>query len=274
MRTLTREVMAMLGDQRSVAPAFERAQPAARLAAISHLGLLLRGDDRERLVSFVEDQRLLERAAREARHGSRRKRVEAIRLLGAIGDPRALDALAHAVREEEDGDIRLEAATMLARLDGLPPADELIAILRLADSPITPLHRALFRTLAANHPRDLFVVARVDLPPPVRALVTDALGWTEDYAALDLLAAASADPHPPVRVAAIDAANRLGHPAAARWIMALLDDPEPPVRARAIRACQSMDLRNSLPAIARLRADPSPWVRLRAQQAEQALLGK
>lgn len=271
MRALTREIMAMLGNQGGALPVFERAHAEARLSAIGHLGQLLRGGDRERLVRFVEDQHLLDRAAREVSRGSRRKRVEAIRLLGTIGGPRALDALSRALREEEDEDVRLEAATMLARLDGLPPPGDLIASLRLAETAITPLHRALFRTLAAHRPTELFAIADADLPPPVRALVVDALGWTEDYAALDLLSAASADPHPPVRVSAIDAASRLGHPGAAPWIVRLLDDPEPPVRARAIRACQSMGLRAGLPAIARLRADPSPWVRLRAQQAEQAL---
>ncbi|MGN6278616.1 MAG: HEAT repeat domain-containing protein [Sphingomonas sp.] len=271
MRDLTREIMAMLGDRDTARPAFDRAHPHARLAAIGHLGQLVRGEDRDRLTSFVEEQHLLERAAREAGRGSRRKRVEAIRLLGSIGGPRALDALTAALRDEQDDDVRLEAATMLARLDGLPPPQVLIDRLRLTDTAITPLHRALFRMLAARRPDELFTLVAADLPPPVRALLIDALGWTEDFDALALLAIAARDAHPPVRIAAIDAASRLGHPAAGAWIIALLDDPQPPVRARAIRACQTMGLKMSRAAIVRLRDDPSPWVRLRAQQAEQAL---
>jgi HEAT repeat protein len=271
MRDLTREIMAMLGDQASARPAFDRAHTSARLAAIGHLGQLVRGEDRDRLSAFVEEQRLLERAAREAGRGSRRKRVEAIRLLGNIGGPRALDALTEALRDEQDDDVRLDAATMLARLGGLPPPCVLIDRLRLTETAITPLHRALFRMLAARRPDELFTLVAADLPAPVRALLVDALGWTEDYAALDLLAIAARDDHAPVRIAAIDAASRLGHPSAGGWIIALLGDPEPTVRARAIRACQSLGLRQGLPAIAQLRADPSPWVRLRAQQAQQAL---
>jgi len=271
MRNLTREIVAMLSDRSGALPTFERAQPNARLAAIGNIGQLLRGEDRAQLIAFVEEQHLLDRGVRESHRGSRRKRVEAIRLLGKIGGPSALDALTRALREDDNADVRLEAAAMLARLDGLPPPDEFIAQLGLAERSITPLHRALFRTLAARRPDELFTIAGADLPPPIRALVVDALGWTEDFAALEPLAAAANDPHGPVRVAAIDSASRLGHPAAARWIIPLLDDPEPPVRARAARACQSMGLRAGLPAIARLRHDPSPWVRLRAQQAEQAL---
>ena len=271
MRALTREILAMLSDRSGALPAFERAQPTARLNAIGNIGQLVRGEDRAQLIAFVEEQHLLDRAVRESGRGSRRKRVEAIRLLGKIGGPSALDALGRALREDDDADVRLEAATMLARLDGLPPPDEFIAQLGLAEKSITPLHRALFRTLAAHRPAELFTIANTDLPPPIRALVVDALGWTEDFAALELLAAAANDLHGPVRVAAIDSASRLGHPAAAGWIVRLLDDPEAPVRARAIRACQSMGLKAGLPAIARLRQDPSPWVRLRAQQAEQAL---
>ncbi|MGN6818508.1 MAG: HEAT repeat domain-containing protein [Sphingomonas sp.] len=271
MRDLTREIMALIGDPSIARPTFDRAQPRARLAAIGNIGQLVRGDDRDRLISFVEEQHLLDRAMREVGRGSRRKRVEAIRLVGTIGGPRAVDTLRDALAKERDEDVRLETAITLARIDGLPPPDTLIAQLRLAEAPITPLHRALFRMLAARRPAELFAIVAADLPAPIRALVVDALGWTEDYAALDLLVDAARDPHPPVRVAAIDAASRIGHPKASRWIVDLLDDPEPTVRARAIRACQSLDLRAGLPAIARLRRDPSPWVRLRAQQAEQAL---
>lgn len=271
LRELTREIMGTLAEPASPRPAFERADQSTRLAAIGHLGQLVRGEDRERLTQLVEEQNLLGRAIRETSHGSRRKRVEAIRLLGSIGGRRALDALRAAVNDDQDDDVRLEAATMLARLDGLPSSEVLIDRLRLTATAITPLHRALFRMLAARRPAELFSLVGANLPSPVRALLIDALGWTEDYAALDLLAVAARDDHAPVRLAALDAASKLGHPGAAAWIIDLLNDPVPPVRSRAIRACQSMGLRRGLPAIADLRNDPSPWVRLRAQQAVQAL---
>ncbi len=269
IRSLTREIM---GEGVAPGPAFLQARQAERLAAIAHLIQLVRGEERERLVALAEEQGLLRHALRRARRSSPRQQIEALRLLGGIGGRHAIDTLYAVLREDRSLTTRLEAASLLARLDALPEPEELIIHLSLRSARITPLHRTLFRLLAVSHPAELFTLARSsELPPAVRALVIDALGWTEDYSALPLLAAASEDPHPPVRLAALDSAAKLGHPGSAGWILPLLDDPEPPVRARAIRTCQTMQLRNGLPAIHALRGDPSPWVRLRAQQAEQVL---
>lgn len=271
IRTLTREIMgAEVGG--AAGPAFLQARPAERLAAISHLIQLVRGEDRERLVTLAEEQGLLKDALRRARRSRRRQQIDALRLLGGIGGGQAMDVLYTVLREDRNLDTRLEAASLLARLDALPEPEELIDHLSLRSARITPLHRTLFRLLASRHPKEVFSLAGAgDLPPAVRALVIDALGWTEDFSALPLLSAAASDPYAPVRLAALDSASRLGHPGSARWILPLLDDPEPPVRARAIRACQLMQLSSGLPAIHALRNDPSPWVRLRAQQAEQVM---
>lgn len=270
-RALTREMMGA-GENIAASPAFRQARPAERLAAIGHLVQLLRGEDRDRLVALAEVQGLLEDALRHARRPRPRQQIDALRLLGSIGGGQAVAALDNVLREDPRLETRLEAASLLARLDALPQPDELIHHLALRSTRITPLHRTLFRLIASSHPAELFALARSeDLPPAVRALVIDALGWTEDFSALPLLAAAAKDPHPPVRLAALDSATKLGHPGSANWIMPLLKDPVPPVRARAIRACQIMRLTDGLPAIAELRHDPSPWVRLRAQQAQQVL---
>lgn len=271
-RALTREIMGA-GENVASSPAFRQARPAERLAAISHLVQLLRGQDRDRLVALTEEQGLLKDALRRARRSQPRQQIDALRLLGGIGGDQAVAALDAVLREDPRLDTRLEAASLLARLDALPQPDELIEHLALHSARITPLHRTLFRLIASRHPTELFALARSEeLPPAVRALVIDALGWTEDFSALPILAAAANDPHPPVRLAALDSATKLGHPSSARWIMPLLRDPVPPVRARAIRACQIMRLTDGLPAIAELRHDPSPWVRLRAQQAQQVLM--
>ncbi len=270
-RALTREIMGA-GQNIAASPAFRLARPAERLAAISRIVQLLRGEDRERLVALVEEQGLLKQALVAARRSRPRRQIDALRLLGSIGGGQAIDMLYLVLREDPKLDTRLEAASLLARLDALPPPNELIDHLDLRSAQITPLHRTLFRLIAARHPSELFSLAQsADLPPAVRALVIDALGWTEDFSALPLLEAAAADTHAPVRLAALDSAARLGHPGSAKWILPLLNDPVPPVRARAIRACQLMRLNSSLPAIAELRKDPSPWVRLRAQQAQQVL---
>ena len=270
-RALTREIMGA-GQDVAASPAFQQARSAEKLAAISRLVQLLRGEDRERLVALAEEHGLLRDALRQARGSRPRQQIDALRLLGSVGGGQAVETLNLVLREDPKLDTRLEAASLLARLDALPPPDDMIEHLDLRSARITPLHRTLFRLIASRHPAELFRLAEsADLPPAVRALVIDALGWTEDFSALPLLAAAAADPHAPVRLAALDSATKLGHPSSASWILPLLSDPVPSVRARAIRACQLMRLNSGLPAIAELRQDPSPWVRLRAQQAQQVL---
>ncbi|WP_242128327.1 HEAT repeat domain-containing protein [Sphingobium sp. Sx8-8] len=272
IKALTREVMGGGGEDILAAPAFRRARAADKLAVIGRMIQLLRGDERDRLIALAESHGLLRHALRRAHGSRRRQQVDAMRILGSIGGAQAVDTLLGLLYDGPHIDIRLEAASLLAQLDALPAPERLIEALSLYEARITPLHRSLFRLIAVSHPRELLALAQSEhLPPAVRALVIDALGWTEDYSALPLLSAASTDPHPPVRLAALDSATRLGHPGSAGWIMRMLDDPVPPVRSRAIRACQIMQLNAALPLLAALRKDPSPWVRLRAQQAVQVL---
>jgi HEAT repeat protein len=177
------------------------------------------------------------------------------------------------LRNDKALPVRLEAAAMLARLESLPPVTVLLDALSLEEVPITPLHHALFRALAPDRAEELLALAQRDFPPPLRALIADALGWTEDYSTLGALAEAAAAPDPEVRLAAMAAARRLNHPAAAKWVLPLLEDPEQEVRAQAVRTCAAMRLRSALPAIERMRKDPSRWVRLHASEAVQTLGG-
>ncbi|AEG51010.1 PBS lyase HEAT domain protein repeat-containing protein [Sphingobium chlorophenolicum L-1] len=275
-KALIREIMGgeLSGEGEDVlsGPVFRKARAADKLAAIGRMIQLLRGEERERLIALVQRHGLLKDALRRTYSLRRRTQVDAMRILGSIGGAPAVDTLLSVLHGDPHIDTRLEAASLLAQLDALPAPERLIRDLSLYETRITPLHRSLFRLLAVSHPVELMTLGRSNqLPPAVRALVIDALGWTEDYAALPLLAAAAVDPHPPVRLAALDSATRLGHPGSAGWIIRMLEDPEHPVRSRAIRACQIMGLTAALPLLAAMRDDPSPWVRLRAQQAVQML---
>lgn len=272
IKALTREVMGGSGEDILAAPAFRKARPADKLAVIGRMIQLLRGDERERLIALAENHGLLKNALRRAHGARRRQQVDAMRVLGSIGGAQAVETLLGLLHDDPQIDIRLEAASLLAQLDALPAPEQLIEALSLYEMRITPLHRSLFRLIAVSHPGELLMLAQSrHLPPAVRALVIDALGWTENFSALPLLASASTDAHPPVRLAALDSATRLGHPGSAGWIMRMLDDPVPPVRSRAIRACQILQLTAALPLLAKMLKDPSPWVRLRAQQAVQVL---
>ena len=71
-RALTREIMGA-GQNIAASPAFQLARPAERLAAISRIVQLLRGEDRERLVALVEEQGLLKQALLAARRSRPRR---------------------------------------------------------------------------------------------------------------------------------------------------------------------------------------------------------
>lgn len=266
-RLLTREIMAALPGEEQPGEAYLRASAEQRLAAVSHLGRLVRGEDRLRLTAFVERHQLIDRVLAGARRRRVARRVDAVRALGGVGGWQASDALDHMLRHDKALPVRLEAAAMLARLEALPRAEVLVEALSLEQVPVTPLHHALFRALAPYRAEELLALAGRSFPPGLRALIVDALGWTEDYSTLAALATAAQAAEPEIRLAALAAATRLNHPAAAKWILPLLDDPEPNVRAQAARTCASMGLRAARPQLDAMRGDSSRWVRLRAGEA-------
>lgn len=270
-RFLTREIMAALPGIESPGDAFRGASPEQRLAAVSHLSRLVRGEDRARLTAFVDRHDLVDQVLATTRRRRTARRVDAVRALGGVGGMQAITALGDMLRHDPALSVRLEAAAMLARLEALPPADVLLDALSLEEVPITPLHHALFRALAPHRADELLKLAGRSFPPALRALIVGALGWTNDYSTLDAIEQAARSPEPEVRLAALAAGTKLNHPAAAKWILPLLADPEQSVRAQAARACATMGLRSALPAIERMLQDPSRWVRLRAGEAVAAL---
>jgi HEAT repeat protein len=272
-RSLTREILASLPTEEVPGEAYRQASPEQRLAAVSHLNRLVRGEDRLRLTAFVDRNDLIDRVLAKARRRRTARRVDAVRTLGGVGGAQAIAALDGMLRNDKALPVRLEAAAMLARLEALPPVTVLLDALSLEQVPITPLHHALFRALAPHRAEELLALTRRNFPPPLQALIVDALGWTEDYSTLAALGEAASAPGPEVRLAAMAAAARLNHPAAAKWVLPLLEDPDPEVRAQAVRTCAAMGLRSALPVIDRLRHDPSRWVRLRASEAVPALGG-
>lgn len=273
-RALTREIMTALAGNGSPGMAFEHASDADRVTAINHISQLVRGDDHERLTRFVEDNHLLDGVAVGARHGRSARRVDSIRLMGGIGGDRSVAILRDILLNDRDHAVRLEAAAMLAQLGALPPPDVLIAALDLENTPISRLHRALFRSLAPACSSDLLRLVKWRAPPGLRALLVDSLGWTENYSGLDALADAARDENIDVRCAALRAARKINHPASAGWVFALLKDADETVRSQAVLTCAQMGLRRAVPELREMRSDSSAWVRLRVAEALDALEGR
>lgn len=272
-RSLTREILAALPGVARPGEAYRQASREQRLAAVSHLSRLVRGEDRLRLTAFVERHHLIDRVLAKSRRRRTSRRVDAVRTLGGVGGTQAVAALDAMLRHDQALPVRLEAAAMLARLEALPSAEVLIAALALEEVSVTPLHHALFRALAPHRAEELLSLSWRNFPPGLHALIVDALGWTEDYSTLNMLGEAACAEDAEVRLAALAAAVRLNHPAAGKWVLPLLEDPDPNVRAQAARACAAMGLGMALPLLERMRKDSSRWVRLRAGEAVATLGG-
>ncbi len=241
--------------------------PEIARAALSHLLLLVRGEDRDRLLAIAERDRFFDDALARLRHRRPARRVDAIASLEQFAGPLCVGALSAALHEDRSAIVRLEAAAALARLDKLPPPRALIGALALRAGRVSRVHAALFRSLAPGHASELLDLAWSDDHRRLRPMLVEALGWTGDLALAKELAPFASDPDAEVRAASVRAARQLGYPDVGAWVPALLDDPSVGVRVQAAQACGQLGIREAIPALERLAVEPAWWVRTRARAA-------
>jgi HEAT repeat protein len=242
-----------------------------RLSAVSHIHLLLRGGERQRLMQMAELDGLLRATLAKSRSWSSARRIDAIRLLQQFGSEACIARLREIFSRDRNMAARLEAAFALAALHALPPPRETIRLLGIFERKVNRLDRALFRASAPHYPEQLALLLDDPISPEHRALIVDALGWSDDPSVLPLLEAASRSEHPEIRSAALQAAAQLALPSVEPWVLARLQDPVEFVRVQAANCCATLDLKEAIPALHLLLEDESLWVRLRAEHALEVL---
>ena len=243
-----------------------------RLAAVSHIHLLLRGGERQRLMQMAELDGLLRTTLSKSRSVSAARRIDAIRLLQQFGSEACIARLREIFTRDRNAAVRLEAAFALAAVHALPPPRETIRILAMFERATNRLDSALLRATAREYTHQLILLLEDDVPVEKRALVIDALGWSEDHSVTPILQQAGQAREGELRSAALRAAGRLGNPAVAEWTLELLNDPIPFVRIQAVNCCASLGLVSAVPELRTLLEDDDIWVRLRAEQALDTLL--
>lgn len=268
-RAASRHLLALSAGQ--AADGSAQITPDAERAALSQLLRLVRGHDRDKLLALAEREGLFEEAIAGLDDARPARRIDAMRRLEQFGSPECVTALTRCLTGDEDPEVRLEAATSLARLDMLPPLPDLIVALGLNERPILRLHAALLRSLARRDVEHLLAALGSATNPPLRRLLVEALGWTEDLTMASWLARFGHDPDSEVRCAAVRAARHLGHPDAGRWIAHLLDDEVEAVRVQASQAAGQLGVKAAIPALERLATEPAWWVRIRAREALEKL---
>jgi HEAT repeat protein len=242
-----------------------------KLSAVSHIHLLLRGGERQRLMEMAELDGLLRATLRRSRSWRASRRITAIRLLQQFGSEACIGRLREIFASDRVYAVRLEAAFALGSLHTLPPPRETIRILKMFERPTNRLDNALLRATAPHFADQLIQILEDDLPVDKRALVLDALGWSEDPAVLPVMEQAAKSEYPELRSAALRAAAKFGHPSVADWVIGLLSDPVAFVRIQAVNSCGALGLERAVPDLKKSLEDENIWVRLRAEHALDVL---
>ena len=251
--------------------AFATASSEDQFRLMSHLIQLLRGKDRDTLLRSSCQTSLIQLAINGLTKGRPAQRVDAMRILEVFTTEESIEALKACMGSDASPVVRLEAAATLARMGKLPDPVIVIHMLDMTHRPIARLHKALFRSAAARDALKLIELAEDEHYISVRALLVEAMGWSDNFAVVEPLSRHADDPNPEVRCAALKAARRLEHPAAASWAVRLLLDSTDIVRIQAIQACAKLGAKNAIPILTSLLENQSWWVRTRAKQALEIL---
>jgi len=239
----------------------------ARLQALTHLLMLLRGGDRDRLIQLAELDGLLKAPLRQCKAWRAARRIDAVRTLQQYGGEAAIAKLREVLRHDRHRIVRLNAAFALAGFHQLPPPRETIELIGMPARAPTRLDVAMLRALASEYPTHLVRMLGDVMPHPRRAAIIDALGWSNVESVIPTLERAASFDNIEIRCAALRAVGKLGHPSVAKWVLEALEDPNAFVRIQAVNCCATLRLTKALPVLRVLSHDPELWVRLRAEEA-------
>ena len=221
-------------------------------------------------------------------------RLAAVQSLGSLEDPRAIAALAKALKEDSDPRVREAAASALADIDDARAVPHLVEALRTekvaavrervihalgeigdesaieavasaSKDPNVGVRRAVAHALDELDGRQglpaLIAMAR-DTDIEVRRNVASALSDLQSDDAYETLVMMARDADAEVRASAIDGIGELEDARSLNILVAALRDPAAEVRSQAADAIQNIDdIRTAPPALIAALTDPSHDVR-------------
>ena len=249
-------------------------QGRARLMAEVLLDMIamVRGAERERLISALQAFRVDDTFCRRLFRGSVAGRMAAAEVLSIFPGDRTVAALRRALPRARAVELRISLMRSLLDLGSPPSLSEVLADVSGRRASESLLYLPLIGRLVADDP--LTALGAFEDPRVVghaRVMLTEALGASGDYRTLEALCRAARVPDPDLRIAGIRGLAALGHPAAETTILAAMANPEWAVRAAASEAAGRIGLRSAIPLLADQLEDPVWWVRLRAGDALAAL---
>lgn len=269
-QTLSKACLAIMAGADDAAESLRPFQHRSRLLAETLLEVLslVRGVERERLITSLVEAGVDGRLRSRLTQGSRTGRLAAVEALSAFPSDETRSHLRRLQKTSSDAEIRI--ATVRTRIDiGDPPRiRDLIADLAGRPDKDSLLYAPVLRQLAIDAPDDaLAALAIPGLGVAARAVMIDAVGASGDYRALPTLSLLAASPEPVLRMAAVRALGSLAHPGAADTIAEALKDDAWDVRAEAAVAGGKIGIPMLTPQLVALLNDPVWWVRFRAADA-------
>lgn len=242
----------------------------ARLMAEALLEMLalVRGPERERLISSLVGLHVDDRLRARLGRGGKAGRLAAIEALAAFNSPATRQMLEKTWGNAKDPEIRVAAVRTLIDLGATPRVSDLLLDLGRHGETRSLLYAPLMQRMAVEAPDDMLAMLdRPELSDPARALVAEAIGASGDYRAMDRLMRYAIGDSLALRIAALRALASLGHPGAEAVIARGLTDADWTVRAEASVAAGRIGLTGLAPILGVQLADPIWWVRFRAAES-------
>jgi hypothetical protein len=227
---------------------------------------IMRGEARDRLVSYLQGiglDRALQRQTRSSKLRDRLLAIEALRLFPGSKTSAALRAA------ERSSDLRIWLVALQTRT-AIGSGPDTLGLLELAKRPGASRAQALHDLLAARaieNTHEALSALNAPLADSTRALLVRALGETGRYEAFKPLRVSLCHPAGQVRTAAAGALGALGFAAAREALAKATRDVDWRVRLKAVESIAKLGFKECRACLLALCSDPVWWVRFRAEEA-------
>ncbi|MDO9316794.1 MAG: HEAT repeat domain-containing protein [Gammaproteobacteria bacterium] len=228
---------------------------------------LIQGQERQQLTSLLTRSGFRNECVRDLRSRIVEDRRSAASALQLFSDTTTEQALLAAL-DDDDGHVRLAAASSLKMINALPDLRILISKLEEKDVLASRDVRTLFRDMARRKPLALRqLAADSGNDTQLKIVLADAMSETSDFRVLEDLYRFASDDDLDVRTTALRSLGALQHPDASAVVEHSLSDAQWQVRAVAAGAAGQIGLEYLVPQLTRLLDDDSWWVRFRSAEA-------
>jgi HEAT repeat protein len=264
---LSAAYLAIMGGVADAATQLKPYQHRSRLLAETLLEVLglIRGGERDRLISTLIEAGVDDRFRARLTRGSRTGRLVVVEALSAFPSKETRIALRSLYGTSRDAELRIATVRTLIAIGDPPRAQDLLEGLVGRAEEDSLLYTPVLRQLAIDAPDDaLSAMAVPTLSVTARAVLLDALGACGDYRALPVLSSMAQAPETLLRAAAVRALGTMGHPTTTETIAAAFGDGAWDVRAEAAVAAGKIGGSELFPFLIAGLEDPVWWVRFRA----------